>query len=89
MIRKLAPDDLYRRCDAEQFPFSTTDDITVVGGTIGQERALRSLDFGLGVASKGFNIFALVSLARKDGYVKTMLLDKASGAGATRLVLRL
>jgi len=79
MMRKLAPDDLYRRCDAEQFPFSTTDDISAVSGTIGQERALRSLDFGLGVASKGFNIFALGEPGTgKMATVKTMLLDKAS-----------
>jgi lon-related putative ATP-dependent protease len=79
MMRKLAPDDLYRRCGVEQFPFSTTDDITAAGGTIGQEKALRSLDFGLGVASKGFNIFALgESGTGKMATVKAMLLDKAS-----------
>lgn len=56
---KLSHKDLYRRCDPDQFSFVTTEDITSPVGTIGQERALKSLDFGLEVDSQGFNIFAL------------------------------
>jgi lon-related putative ATP-dependent protease len=58
-MTKLGPDDLYRSCDTSRFQFTTTDDLPSFEGTIGQERAMKSLDFGLGVDSKGFNIFAL------------------------------
>jgi lon-related putative ATP-dependent protease len=79
MKRKLGSDELYRRCDTDQFTFATTEDIAVPGGTIGQEKALRSLDFGLGVTSKGFNIFALgESGTGKTATVRTLLSDKAA-----------
>src|SRR5208337_929350 len=79
MMRKLGPDELYRRCDVDQFAFATTEDIPVLGGTIGQEKALRSLDFGLGVTSRGFNIFALGEPGTgKTATVKALLSDKAA-----------
>jgi len=79
MMRKLGPDELFRRCDTDQFTFATTEDISGLEGTIGQEKALRSLDFGLGVASKGFNIFALgESGTGKTTTVKALLSDKAA-----------
>jgi lon-related putative ATP-dependent protease len=58
-MKKLGPEDLYRTCNTDQFTFSTTQDIGDATGTIGQEKALRALDFGLEVTSQGFNIFAL------------------------------
>ena len=79
MMRKLGSDDLYRRCDNDQFTFATTDDIPLLGETIGQEKALRSLDFGLGVTSKGFNIFALGEPGTgKTATVKSLLSEKAA-----------
>ena len=79
MMRRLAPDELFRRCDTDQFTFSTTEDIAGLEGTIGQEKALRSLDFGLEVASKGFNIFALGEPGTgKTTTVKTLLSGKAA-----------
>ncbi len=59
MITKLGPDDLHRRCDEAVFPFETTDELAGDFRIIGQEKALRSLDFGLGMKSSGFNIFVL------------------------------
>ena len=56
MTNRLSPDDLRKTCDPDQFDFVTTDDITTPIGTIGQEKALRSLDFGLDIVAKGFNI---------------------------------
>jgi lon-related putative ATP-dependent protease len=41
------------------FTFKTTEDIPGIPGTIGQEKALKALDFGLSVDSTGYNIFAL------------------------------
>ncbi len=58
-VEPLKPEDLYKCCDPKKFSFETTADITPTDGTIGQDRALRALDFGLKLESKGFNIFTL------------------------------
>ncbi len=50
------------------FTFNTTEDIPAVPGTIGQEKALNALDFGLSMDSTGFNIFALGESGWKDDY---------------------
>ena len=77
-MTKLGPDDLYRSCDTSRFQFTTTDDLPSFEGTIGQERAMKSLDFGLGVDSKGFNIFALGEPGTgKMTSVLTLLREKA------------
>jgi hypothetical protein len=44
-------------CDPELFDFKTTEDLPELEGTIGQERALKSIDFGLGMQMSGFNLF--------------------------------
>ncbi|HSB51632.1 MAG TPA: ATP-binding protein, partial [Dissulfurispiraceae bacterium] len=59
MRERLNHEQLYKCCEPEIFPFSTTEEVKEFDGTIGQEKALRSIDFGLGLTSKGFNIFAL------------------------------
>ena len=58
-MRKLSPEDLYTACDEKIFDFGTTDELDGQYKIIGQEKALRSLDFGLGMESSGFNIFVL------------------------------
>ncbi|MDA8084258.1 MAG: ATP-binding protein [Nitrospiraceae bacterium] len=59
MTEPLKSEELYSCCDPELFPFTTTDDLPDYGETIGQERALSAIDFGLNLDSKGFNIFIL------------------------------
>lgn len=59
MPDKLSVDELYKCCEPSIFTFNTTDDLPVFSGTIGQERALDALDFGLNLESTGFNIFLL------------------------------
>ncbi|MEW6162641.1 MAG: ATP-binding protein [Nitrospirota bacterium] len=59
MPDRVSFDELYKRCDPDIFAFDTTDELSVFMGTIGQERALSSLDFGLSLESAGFNIFLL------------------------------
>jgi len=44
-------------CDTEQFDFETTDDLPELEDTIGQERALRSIEFSLGMSESGFNLY--------------------------------
>ena len=59
MRQKLSPEELYKRCDPNLFAFRTTGEITEFMRTIGQEKALNALDFGLNMDSNGFNIFAI------------------------------
>ena len=58
-VNKLQYDELYKACDPDMFTFKSTDDLPDFKQTIGQERAIHSLDFGLGLESTGFNIFIL------------------------------
>ncbi len=45
--------------DLEAFDFQTTETLPCLGELIGQDRAVRSMAFGLEVKSKGYNIFVL------------------------------
>jgi lon-related putative ATP-dependent protease len=79
VITNLNADDLYKRCDPKTFSFNTTEDITELSGLIGQEKALKSLDFGLGIESDGFNIFAIgESGTGKMTTIMSMLNEKAA-----------
>jgi predicted ATP-dependent protease len=49
--------DLRRRQDPAEFQFGCTDELAPLTEFIGQDRALRSLQFGLGVDKAGYNIF--------------------------------
>ncbi len=44
-------------CDPALFSFKTTSEIATLEGSIGQERALASIDFGLGMTDGGFNLY--------------------------------
>jgi len=45
------------RCDQSVLPFACTKDMTPLEDFVGQERAMRAIEFGLGVNKPGFNIF--------------------------------
>jgi lon-related putative ATP-dependent protease len=80
MSLRLSVDALYRRCDPGLFKFDTTDEVTEQEGLIGQERALKAIDFGLSLSSKGFNIFALGdSGTGKSRAIRSILAEKAAG----------
>jgi lon-related putative ATP-dependent protease len=57
--KELSADELYECCEPGTFDFETTHDVKPIAGTIGQGRAMGAIDFGLGLESKGFNIYAL------------------------------
>ncbi len=79
MAVSISPEELYKCCDANMFKFNTTEDIDILEETIGQERALKAIDFGLSLNSKGFNIFALGENGTgRVRTIKTLLLKKAA-----------
>ncbi len=54
---ELPPEALSWTCDPEIFPFETTEGCEPLTGIMGQDRAARALDFGLGIDRPGFNIY--------------------------------
>jgi len=57
--RELTADKLWNPCDPAIFDFETTASLSGEVTIIGQERAVQAIDFGVGIASFGFNIYAL------------------------------
>jgi lon-related putative ATP-dependent protease len=57
--RELAPEELWNPCTLESLDFETTETLPDAVTIIGQKRAVKAIDFGVGIASHGFNIYAL------------------------------
>jgi lon-related putative ATP-dependent protease len=58
-IPPLAPAQLYRSCDPDQFGFDTTAELDDLSEIIGQARALDAIRFGSGVRREGYNLFVM------------------------------
>lgn len=54
---RLKENKLYKVCDYKNFDFETTEELVPLQGIIGQDRAISSIDFGLKMDKKGYNIF--------------------------------
>jgi len=78
-VQEITPERLRWMCDPEHFTFASTRDIQPLEETIGQERALRSLDFGLGLESHGFNIYVLGESGTGKLSTVKALLEKRAG----------
>lgn len=55
--RQLSANSLRRPANLKALGFRTTKGLEQLSGLIGQERAVRSVNFGLSVQSKGYNLF--------------------------------
>lgn len=79
-FHKLSPEKLRWVCDEGEFDFETTADIPELEGSIGQERALRSIDFGLGMTENGFNIYLSGQAGTgRNSTIKNLLKKRAKG----------
>jgi lon-related putative ATP-dependent protease len=58
-VAELAPADLRRVCDVSRFSFETTADLPFTRKIVGQPRGTRSIEFGIEIASPGFNIYVM------------------------------
>jgi len=54
---ELTPDQLKKRCDPNTFTFKTTEEIEPLYGSVGQNRAVEAIDFGVDIDTTGFNIY--------------------------------
>jgi lon-related putative ATP-dependent protease len=49
--------EVRRRLDPARLPFDTTAEVSPLHGTIGQDRAMDAIDFGVEVTTPGYNLF--------------------------------
>lgn len=57
--KELTADELWNPCDPASLDFETTESLPGEVAIIGQDRAVQAIDFGMGIASFGFNVYAL------------------------------
>lgn len=77
---RLKAEDLRQECDTNIFKFNSTAEVEPLRGIIGQDRAVRSLDFGLKINNPGYNVY----LAGAFGTGKTTLAREMLEKRATR-----
>src|SRR3990172_3265428 len=79
---QLAAQDLSRRCDPAAFSFKTTEELPTLQEIIGQDRALKSIEFGLAIENNFYNIYVLGERGTgKHTTVMNYISDKAKGEG--------
>jgi lon-related putative ATP-dependent protease len=77
-ITELKPEDLRCACNPDEFDFECTSQIEPLVETIGQDRAVRAIEFGVGIKSHGYNIYALGPVGTgKTTFIKSFLKSKA------------
>ncbi len=57
--KELGPQEVRWNCVDDCFSFQSTEELNKAQGVIGQERAIEAIEFGMGIGSDGFNIFAM------------------------------
>lgn len=76
--KALSPQMLYTRCDPAQFSFECTDDLPPMEDTIGQNRAVAAVQFGIGIRHEGYNIFCLGPTGiGKHAFIRHFIEEKA------------
>lgn len=76
---KIQQKDLFTPFSPEKLDFQTTDDLSDMKDSVGQERAYHSMKFGFNIRQKGFNIYAMgPSGSGKYAAIKEYLNKKAS-----------
>lgn len=78
--KPLPSSELSWKCDDGVFSFATTDELPSLKEMVGQERALKSIEFGLGVVNHNYNIFVLgESGTGKNTTIRELVHKKAKG----------
>ncbi|HZD24936.1 MAG TPA: ATP-binding protein, partial [Alphaproteobacteria bacterium] len=75
-------DQVYRRCDPAQFGFCSTEELEGLDWVLGQERALRAVEFGVGIRRDGYNLFVMgLTSSGRHSTMKSFLERRAAGEG--------
>ena len=56
--RLVAADALVAHCDPASLPFQSTAEVHPLEAVFGQERAVRAIEFALGMQGSGYNLYA-------------------------------
>jgi len=77
---KIPAEKLRRRCRLDEFSFDNTTQIPPLQNFIGQERAIKAMEFGLAMNAPGYNIYVAGPPGTgKSTYVQAVLTDYAQG----------
>ncbi len=77
----LGSEKLKNYCDPGIFDFETTEQAPALAGLVGQERAVKSVEFGFSVDKPGYNIYlAGAAGTGKTSYAKAMAKERAKEA---------
>ena len=68
---EVAAEALVGECDPADLPFETTDELPAIEAIFGQERAVRAIEFALGMESRGYNLYA----SGPDGIGKSTIVE--------------
>jgi lon-related putative ATP-dependent protease len=81
VTQPLDPLELFHACDAGRLEFETTAELGHLTHTIGQERALDSIQFGVGIPHEGYNLYVMGSTGLgRHTMVKEALEQRAKDA---------
>jgi len=76
---RLTAEQLYRQCDPATLGFQTTGELSDGAITLGQDRAVSAIEFGIGIRHDGYNLFALGPTgAGKHAVVRQFLEQQAA-----------
>lgn len=75
-IEPLKATELYHACNPDDLAFNTTAELEELTDTLGQDRALEAIDFGVGIKHDGYNLFVLGSTGIGKHYIVTKELEK-------------
>lgn len=77
---KIPAEKLRRRCRLDEFSFDNTTQIPPLQNFIGQERAIKAMEFGLAMNAPGYNIYVAGPPGTgKSTYVQAVLTDYVQG----------
>ena len=69
--RRLTADEVTATVDEEWLAFQTTEEVPLLDAVFGQERAVRAIEFALGMNTPGYNLFA----SGPDGFGKSTIVE--------------
>ena len=57
MVNELSAEKAYKACGSDNIGCDSSQELTALETIVGQDRAIRAMQFGLGIKEKGFNIY--------------------------------
>ncbi len=68
---EVSAEALTARCDPASLPFESTEELHALDAVFGQERAVRAIEFALGMEARGYNLYA----SGPDGIGKSSIVE--------------